>query len=213
MAAALAGLLIGLLIGPLLFALAVVGGSLMPANADAVPPDRGVTIYVNTNGVHTGIVMPTVHPLHDWRGRAPAADLPDPRRAGPWVLIGWGDRDFFLNTPTWAEVDPRVVLRAALGNDDTLMHVDHLQRLWRGPDLRPVVLSADQYRALARAIEADFAGGTAIPGYGPGDVFYPAHGRYSAIRTCNAWTGDRLRAVGIRIGYWTPLSWSVMRWF
>lgn len=191
----------------------IVGGSIVPANRDAIQPERGVTIYVYTNGVHSGLVLPTVNALHDWRGRVPARDLPDPRYAGDWLIFGWGQRDFYLNTPTWNDVDPLIVLRAAIGSDATLMHVDHLRRLWRGPDLRPLVLTPTQYRALVKAIDADFAPGAAIRGYGADDVFYPARGRYSALRTCNAWTGSKLRAIGVKVGIWTPLSWSVLRWF
>jgi uncharacterized protein (TIGR02117 family) len=139
--------------------------------------------------------------------------LPDPRRAGRWLIFGWGERDFYLETPRWSDVDPLVVARAAIGSRHTLMHVDHLQRLWRGRDLRPITLTPAQYRALVAAIEADFAPGPAIRGYGPDDVFYPARGRYSAITTCNEWTGAKLRRIGVRVGVWTPAAWSVMRWF
>jgi len=52
-----------------------------------------------------------------------------------------------------------------------------------------------------------------IPGYGGDDVFYAAHGRYSLVHSCNAWTGDHLRAIGVRIGAWTPAEHHVMRWF
>jgi uncharacterized protein (TIGR02117 family) len=197
----------------LLLGLCVIGGSVIPANPQPPPPVRGVTIYVYTNGVHTGLVLPSVHPIHDWRTRVPASDLPDPKRAGPWLLFGWGERNFYLNTPTWDKVDPLVVLRAAVGSNATLMHVDHLQRVWNGPDLRPIVLNPAQYRALTKAIDADFAPGPVIRGYGVDDVFYPGRGHYSALRTCNEWTGGKLRAIGVRIGLWTPLSWSVMRWF
>jgi uncharacterized protein (TIGR02117 family) len=194
-------------------AIAILAGSTIPANRAAVQPAQGVQIYVYSNGVHTGIVVPAVNALHDWRPRIRADDLPDPRRAGDWFIIGWGERDFYLNTPTWSDVDPMVVLRAAVGSDRTLLHVDHLKRTWRGPDLRPLTLTQAQYRALVTSIERDFAPGAAIRGYGDGDVFYPSHGRYSARRTCNEWTGSKLRAIGIRIGLWTPSAWSVMRWF
>lgn len=203
----------GMLLLPLILMLMVVGGSAIPANHVGNPPPRGVTIHVYTNGVHTGLVLPTVNALHDWRSRVPASDLADPRRAGQWLLFGWGQRDFYLNTPTWDRVDPTTVIRAILGSDRTLMHVDHLRQLWRGPDLRSVVLTPEQYRALVAAIDADFAPGEAIAGYGADDVFYPGRGRYSGIRTCNEWTGGKLRGVGVRVGMWTPLSWSVMRWF
>ncbi|MGK2912097.1 MAG: DUF2459 domain-containing protein [Sphingobium sp.] len=198
---------------PLSAFLMILGGSVIPANSDTVRPTPGVTIYVYTNGVHTGLVLPAVTALHDWRGRVRTSDLADPSRAGQWLMFGWGQRDFYLNTPTWDEVDPLIVLRAAIGSDATLMHVDHLRRIWRGPDLRPLVLTAAQYQALARAVDADFAPGAAIRGYGADDVFYPGRGRYSALRTCNEWTGGKLRAIGVKIGVWTPISWSVMRWF
>lgn len=198
-----------LLIPPLL----VVAGSLIPANRSATQPPQGVTVYVYSNGVHTGIVVPTVSPLHDWRSRIKATDLSDPRRAGDWLIIGWGERDFYLSTPTWSDVDPLIFLRAAVGSSRTLIHVDHLRRIWRGPDLRPVILAPEQYLALAASIESDFVPGPAMHGYGADDLFYPAHGRYSAVRTCNEWTGSKLRAIGVRIGLWTPTAWSVMRWF
>jgi hypothetical protein len=46
-------------------------------------------------------------------------------------------------------------------------------------------------------------------GYGPADVFYEARGPYNVFFTCNEWTGAALRAAGIRMGRWTPLSQSV----
>jgi uncharacterized protein (TIGR02117 family) len=191
---------------------AVLAGSTIAANRDWSPPRSGITIFVYSNGVHTGLVMPAVNGVHDWRGRVRAGDLPDPRRAGSWLLFGWGERDFYLNTPRWSDVNPVTVVRAMIGSDRTLMHVDHLQRVWRGPDLRPIVLTQTQYRALADSIDRDFAPGTAIHGYGDDDVFYPGRGRYSAIVTCNEWTGTKLRRIGVRTGLWTPAAWSVMRW-
>lgn len=142
-----------------------------------------------------------------------ATDLPDPTRAGRWLIFGWGERDFYLNTPHWSDVRAGTVLRAATGSDRVLMHVDHLGRLWNGPDLRPVRVTPAQYRALAAAIAADFAPGAAIRGYGADDVFYPARGHYSLTHTCNEWTGAKLRSIGVRVGIWTPAAWSVMRWF
>lgn len=197
----------------LLIAAALLSGALIPANPAAAPPPDAVTIHVYTNGVHTGLVLPTVNGLHDWRPRVPASDLPDPRYAGPWLLFGWGERDFYLDTPRWEDLSLRTAARALIGSDSTLLHVDHLQRLWKGPDLRPIRIGPAQYRALVADLESDFASGAAIRGYGADDVFYPAHGRYSAIMTCNEWTGEKLRRIGVPIGLWTPTSWSVMRWF
>src|SRR3546814_16744003 len=46
---------------------AALAGSLMPANMGWVEPGQGVRIFVYSNGVHTGIVVPTANQVKDWR--------------------------------------------------------------------------------------------------------------------------------------------------
>ena len=190
----------------------LVGGSI-PANAGWRPPERGVTIWVESNGIHTGLVMPELAAGVDWRGLAPAADLADPHYGGwPYVAIGWGEKGFYLGTPTWREVRPGVVLGALTGSDATLMHVEHLPG--PAPDDRAIVLTPDQYRRLAAFVAASFRpGGRRYRGYDRNDAFRDAVGRYDARRTCNSWTGDALRHAGVRIGRWTPLPVTVTGWF
>jgi uncharacterized protein (TIGR02117 family) len=190
-------------------------GGLIPRNAAWRPPVDGVTIYIESNGVHTGLVLPKLAAGIDWRARVPAGDLRDPRYAAhDHVVFGWGERAFYLETPTWADVNARTILAAAFGSDRTLVHVEHIARPRPGEDVRAIVLRPDEYRRLAAYIAATFApGAAALPGYGRGDVFYEAGGHYDALRTCNAWTGDALRHAGVRVGVWTPFPVTVMRWF
>lgn len=189
-------------------------GGLIPVNGGRRPPPHGVTIYVESNGIHTGLILPKVAAGVDWRPRVPAADLRDPRFAAfDHVVFGWGERTFYLETPTWADVRPRVVL-AAIGSDRTLMHVEHVPRPHLGEDIRPIVLRPEEYRALAHHIAASFGPpSNAIPGYGRSDAFYEARGRYDGLRTCNTWTGAALAHAGVRVGAWTPFPLTVMRWF
>jgi len=207
-----------ILLLPLLYlAAGAVGGSIPAGGAEAAPAEAdAVTVYVATNGVHTGVLVPASGYGVDWRELVRAEHLPDPRYAGRWLWFGWGDRDFYLNTPTWGEVSPLTVLKAANGSGDTLVHVDHLQTPYE--DARPVRISRAQYQRLTAGLRASFAlepDGRAAPirGYGPADVFYPARGRYSALTTCNAWTGRLLAEAGVRVGWWTPFSATVMQWF
>ena len=202
----------------LLYPLAALILGAIPINRDWHEPARGITIYVATNGVHTGLLLPSVAGGVDWRGLVKPTDLADPRYAGRWLWFGWGERHFYLETPTWRDLRLATVLRAVVGSDATLLHVDHILDPAAEYDARPIRLTLPQYRTLARRISARFAlrpDGSAIPipGYGPADLFYEAHGRYDAITTCNSWTGDVLRESGIRIGWWTPLSTTVMWWF
>lgn len=189
-------------------------GALIPRNAAWRPPGHGVTIWVEDNGIHTGLVLPKQAAGIDWRGHFPATDLPDPRfGAYDHVAIGWGERNFYLGTPTWRDVDPSTVLGAAFGSDATLLHVEHVARPVADAHVRPIVLRPDEYRRLAALIRARRGDGAPLPGYARYDVFYPATGHYDAVRTCNAWTGDTLATAGVRVGWWTPFASSVMQWF
>jgi uncharacterized protein (TIGR02117 family) len=212
--------LAGLLAVPVLYFLAALVGGLVPANAGWREPPAGITIFVRTNGVHTWIMVPTVTPEMDWRPLAPAAHIRDRRYAGNYLAFGYGNREFYLNTPRWEDLRLRTALTAAFGEGRSLMHVEHEWNPRVDEDQRAFRVTRDQYRRLAAHILQSFdrdAQGRTIPllgrGYGPADVFYEARGSYNALLTCNEWTGAALRAAGVRVGLWTPLSQSVMARF
>jgi uncharacterized protein (TIGR02117 family) len=153
----------------------------------------------------------------NWHPLAPPAHLREPARAGPYLAIGYGNRNFYLDTPTWADLSLPTALSAAFGQGPGLVHVEHEPIPRPDADHRPITLSKDQYRRLAAHIRASFdidAQGRSRPllghGYGPVDVFYEARGSYNAYRTCNEWTGEVLRRAGVKTGLWTPLSESIM---
>lgn len=208
--------IIGLLL--LVYPLAGIGGALIPANGDWREPESGVTLYVHDNGIHTGLVLPRVNAVADWSDLVRPEHLADPRYYSDWLLFGWGDRTFYLETPTWADLRLSTAVAALFGSDASLVHVDHIAAPQIADDLRPLTVTREQYVQIAAAIRAQFAldaDGNSQPAgaYGPNDVFYEAHGRYTAFRTCNEWTGAILRDAGIRIGVWTPFNTGVMRWF
>lgn len=202
---------------PLPYFTAALIGALVPANAGWRQADRGVTIFVRTNGVHTWIMVPTTAAGVDWRPLAPPSHIKDPRYADNYLAIGYGNRDFYLNTPNWSDLSLRTALAAAFGRGPSLVHVEHERSPVPDEYQRPLVLSSSEYRNLAAHIAGSFEldpQGRSKPligrGYGPADVFYEARGAYNAYRTCNEWTGEMLRAAGVRVGIWTPLSESVM---
>jgi uncharacterized protein (TIGR02117 family) len=209
---AIAGSLGGIL---LIYPAAGLVGGMVPSNAGWSPPERGVTLYIESNGVHTGIVMPKVAAGVDWRDVFPARDLADPRYGRfDHLSVGWGERDFYLGTPTWSDLKLTTVLAAAVGSNRTLVHVDHVPRPTAGGAVRRLVVRPAEYRRLAAYVRASLVpGGDRLPGYYRYDIFYPARGHYDAVHTCNAWVGDALRFAGIRVGAWTPFPATVMRWF
>lgn len=187
----------------------------IPTNAGRRAPATGVTIWVESGPIHAGLVVPKVAGGVDWRRFAPSGDLGDPGHGRfDHLAIGWGERGFYLGTPTWRELRAATVLHAIAGSDETLLHVEHVAQPIAGEDERPVVLTVGEYRRLAAFIVASRRpGGRRWPGYGANDVFYQARGRYGLGHTCNGWTGDALRVAGVRIGWWTPLPATVSGWF
>lgn len=210
----------GLVALPLAYFVAALFLGLVPANVAfrQAEPGQGVTIYVRSNGVHTWIVMPKVNAQMDWRPYAPAGHLRDPRwGAADHVAIGYGEREVYLNTPTWSDLRLATAARAGFGGSTSLMHVQHIHQPRPEPWQRPIRISPAQYRRLTDFIAARFRLGPErlpIPiigrGYGDDDMFYEANGGYSFVLTCNEWTGRALRAAGIRMGLWTPFEQSVM---
>jgi len=209
-------LLLGLLAFPLLYLAGAVTFGLFPVNAGWEEAEDGVIVFVNTNGVHTGIGMPAVNGVMDWRPLVPGAHLRSPV-AADYVFIGYGNREFYLETPSWAELSAATATRAAFGGGPTLLHVDHVRAPGVSGEQRALRLSVEEYRRLVEFVRARFRlddAGRTIPvlgrGYGEHDMFYEAHGGYSLWLTCNEWTGRAFRAAGERMGLWTPLEQGVM---
>ena len=197
-----------------LFALAGWIGSGIARNPDWREPVSGVEIMVETNGVHTAIVMPLVTPQKDWRGDFPAGDLALPDRPYTHVSVSWGEREVFLNTPTWWDLSPITVARVVGIGGEGLLHVAHYVRPVPSPDHRPITITPRQYARLVAAIERSLPKGRRVwyDGYGQQDVFYDAPGHYTASNTCNQWTSDMLAQAGVRTGRWTPFAGGVMKW-
>ena len=211
----LLGILLGLPIAcVLLFLLSAWIGSSIPRNSEWVEPTDGIEIMVGDNGIHTEIVMPLVTPVKDWRGTFPASDLPAPDRPYTHVAVSWGEREVFLNTPTWADLKVSTAIGAAVGGDG-LIHAAHYVRPAPGPSNRPFRITEEQYARLVAEIESQLpppAKREVYPGYANHDVFYDASGTYHLGNTCNQWTSDTLAKAGVKTGWWTPLPGGVMKW-
>lgn len=212
----LAGLLVAA--AAALWALAALVGSIVPANSGWRESESGTTIWIASNPIHTAIVLPTSAEGIDLSLTFRPTDLPDPDDMGQYLMFGWGDRDFYMNTPTWADLTPGTMLSAVIGSGQSVLHVDHLRSPEEVPPLRPVRLSRAQYLALIAAITDTLArdsDGRAVqsPGYGSRDLFYESRREYWLFNTCNIWTGDMLSRAGVRVGLWSPLPPGVIQWF
>jgi uncharacterized protein (TIGR02117 family) len=204
------GRLIGILALVVVLYLAAAGlGAALAANSGREPPAQGVRIYVADNGVHTDLILPA----DAFRDFARPEHLADPRMgAEPYLAFGWGNRDFYLHTAQWSDVNVWRVAKALVGAGSTVLHVAHVPEPRAGGSVRTLLLRPEEYRRLVAYVRGTVAAGPVVRGYGPRDAFYSAKGGYSAITTCNEWTGRGLRKAGAPMGVWTPLPWGVMLW-
>jgi uncharacterized protein (TIGR02117 family) len=199
-------LLGGLAGAVLLYGLVAAGAMLVPVNGNFRQQADGVEVFISSNGVHVDLVLPAETPLWNWRQDGVI------HRAGvTHVGFGWGERNFYLNTPRWADFRLTAGVRALLWQRRTLMHVHELAGAPSGA-VR-LTLSPEQYRRLVRYIRSGFAPGARrrLPGYGDTDSFYESSGTYSAFMTCNEWANRALAVSGVRAALWSPLPFGVMR--
>ncbi|RYY81661.1 MAG: TIGR02117 family protein [Comamonadaceae bacterium] len=183
--------------------------------SEPVPVVPAVEGYVLSNGVHTDYVFPVRAGGVDWSKLFLPAQAPAVPADADYIAIGWGDRDFYLNTPTWADLTPGRAVGALLGGNRSLLHVTWLRRNELGADVWRLPLSAPQYARLVDHVRAALPRGQAVPiagaHYGPRDAFYEALGSYHLFETCNTWTGRGLRDAGVPTGRWTPFDFTVVR--
>ncbi|MFU7528293.1 TIGR02117 family protein [Qipengyuania sp. ASV99] len=202
----------------LLFALSGWIGSSLPRNSDWVEPEPGegrtVEIMVGSNGVHTEIVMPLITPEMDWRTVFPVSDIAARDRPYTHVAVSWGERAFFLETPTWWDLNPLTAIRAMTGGE-AVLHIAHYVRPAPSDDYRVLRLRPEEYRMLVETVRAQLVEGErreVLPGYAAHDVFYTVRGTYHIGNTCNQWTSDQLARAGVITAWWTPFPGGVMKW-
>ncbi|PHN03268.1 TIGR02117 family protein [Flavilitoribacter nigricans] len=167
------------------------------------------TIYIGTNGVHLDIILP-----RELLGDSLSGALLSPTDIR-YLAFGWGDKGFYLETPTWAELEVSVALEALFWKSGTAMHLTHYRRQygsWRLIDLCP-----DQLQRLQTYIWHGFAKDgegrlIEIPraGYTRMDHFFEAVGHYSCLKTCNNWVNIGLKRAGLKTAVWSPFDLGVL---
>lgn len=193
-------------------------GSHVPANSDWQQPKDGIDIFVETNGVHVSLIVPMATAGEDLSDLIRPEDLRNRDLYGTHAMIGWGHGRVYRNAQSWADVRSGDIVSAIVGSPDTTLHVYHLINPTASPHRKLIRVSRWQYHSIISQIRRTFrldevGHSRAHVAYGPDNLFYDSHGHYSAIRTCNNWTGEILRNAGVRVGIWTPMPGGVMRWF
>jgi uncharacterized protein (TIGR02117 family) len=193
---------------------AAAAGGFLPRGVAIDNGPKDVEIFVHSNGVHTDLLLPVSALGIDWRQRLSYDDPDVADGSFSYLAFGWGDRAFYLTTPSWSDLKLSTALLALSGLDSTVMHVQSATAPPPGPRTGRLLLTGEQYRHLVAFIDQSFehdSAGTPIPiagahYYGPHDAFYEARGHYSAFNTCNEWTREALSSAGQPTALWAPFD-------
>lgn len=176
-------------------------------------------LFLLSNGVHTDIVVPANSDLINWTTLIPYQNTRGNDSSLSYLGMGWGDKGFYLETPTWAELKFSVAFKAATGLSNTAIHATYHRKPVPGDSCTRMMVTRQQYQYLVDYILASFqkkddGKPILIPTnavYGNDDAFYEAYGSYSMFHTCNTWVNNGLKKSGLRYCLWTPFDTGLLR--
>ena len=184
--------------------------SIIPVNKDAAS-NNGIEVYIKSNGVHLDIVLPVRNEIKDW-----TTDIWIDKEitcSTNFISFGWGDKEFYLNTPEWSDLTLKTSITAMLLRRPSAIHIDYYRVLQTSDKCKMISVNEDQYKAIVEFIENSFKKNTLgnkiqIKGfqYNRFDCFYEANKSYNLFFTCNTWTNKCLKTSGLRACLWTPFD-------
>ncbi|WP_294735771.1 TIGR02117 family protein [uncultured Flavobacterium sp.] len=134
-----------------------------------------------------------------------------------YVVFGWGDKGFYLNTPQWSDLKASTAFCAAFHLGTSAMHTKFYNAVREDDECIKVSLSKEDYKKLVQYISSSFVYDAsnkvqwiANHSYGDYDAFYEANGKYSLFYTCNTWTNNALKAANQKAALWTPYDKGVL---
>ena len=167
------------------------------------------TIYLSTNGVHLDIVVPKKN-----MDSMLLSGLKH-NNTDTYFSFGWGDENFYINTPNWSDLTFSNAFRAMFLKSETLMHVTRYEN--KRSDWVEVQVSSVELQKLNTYLQDTFKtnqNGMKIilenQGYTTTDDFYKSKGSYSCFKTCNSWVNSGFKESGLKACLWTPFDYGLM---
>ncbi len=177
----------------------------------------GIDIYLLSNGVHTDLVLPIRNRYKDWSDVIPVDHTISKDSLMKYIAFGWGDKNFYLETPTWADLKFSTAFNALFFLSTSAMHVTFYKHMSAEEYCKKISISAEQYKRMVHYIESSFqktSEGDFILiknlSYGNDDCFYDAKGTFNLFYTCNTWTNEGLKQSGLRASLWTPFESALL---
>ena len=173
-------------------------------------------IYLTTNGIHSDIMLPIHHPLMDWKKTLNMEKTLSVDTFQTHLKFGWGDKNFFMRTKEWSDMEVGTVVNTVFGRGPGAMHLI----LCTPKDLDKssmikIHITKSQYQRLCAFIKCSFqfendkAKVIENHPYGTYDFFYDSSIEYNMTYTCNTWTNNALKRAGQKTCVWTPFKGAI----
>jgi uncharacterized protein (TIGR02117 family) len=176
-----------------------------------------ISIYVKSNGVHTDLVVPVKTKNTDWSTIFPFKNTKGKDSTSTLLALGWGDKGFYLNTPTWGDLTFSTAFKAMFGLSTSALHTTYLDTIEVTSTCKKISMTQHQYdllvRFIKRTISTKKGNSIFIPTnavYGKNDAFYEANGSYHLFSTCNTWTNGALKHSHKKACFWTPYDTGIL---
>ena len=155
------------------------------------------TIYLKSNGIHLDIILPS-------------SCISGLSKDSKYVAVGWGDKDFYLKTPSFKDLTVSIAFKALFLKSETLIHLTTYNKVKN--NWVEIAVTKEQLIEISNQINEQFdvTNLSVIKGNYSNDFFYKAKGSYSCFFTCNSWVNSILKKANLKACIWTPFSFRVM---
>lgn len=191
------------------YLLAATSLSIISTSPAELECQRKNEVFIASNGVHLDLIIPRKHLPGEL---ANELDLPH------WVnfiAFGWGDKEFYINTPTWKDLEIGTTFKALFLNSESAVHVTWLSNKYQGSTVIP--MCDIQLLLLNDYLTGSFKSGPnnnileiETSGYTEYDKFYQANGKFNGVQTCNNWVNNALKAAQVKTSIWSPFDKGVL---
>jgi uncharacterized protein (TIGR02117 family) len=193
--------------------------SYIPVNNNKFAVDeQKVDIFILSNGVHADVVVPVKNEYYDWSKQIKFEHTKAKDATAKYVAMGWGDRGFYLETPTWADLKVSTALKATTGLSSSALHTTFYKSIKEDAYCKKISISTLEYQNLVVFITDSFEtkSGENIKietdaVYGKNDIFYEAKGSYSLFYTCNSWANQALKSANQKAALHTLTDTGIFR--
>ena len=171
--------------------------------------DNNKLVYLSSNGVHLNIIIHQNDLDIDLKNGLEFTEDEE------YLSFGWGDENFYLNTPTWDDLTFGNAFSALFLNSTSLIHFSryrYIRNSWKAVSLSEGKLKKLNHYIL-ETFQKDFNGNKIIlhnSGYSMSDDFYRANGSYSCFKTCNSWVNSGFKESGLKACLWTPFDFGLI---